>query len=153
MTNIKHKLYILYGITLARWLPKLFRVPTYPFGRYGRYRWPPGVGAFGKDFIRSEIMIKQKEVRSHLSYLREAYPDFNWPEQGKQGDYPEEIGAQIGETRRFGFLLHKYELIFRTSREQSAIERLEELIITGKQALITYNPIRLETYGIWLRIC
>lgn len=91
-------------------------------------------------------------MRSELSILKEANPGFNWPEQGPRRNYPEELGVRLGDIRRFGFLRQKYELIFRSSCEQSAIERVEELAVEDKKALITYNPIRLETYGIWCKI-
>ena len=86
---------------------------------------------------------------SHLSVLRESYPDYNWPEQGERGNYPEELGAMMGEIRRFGFLGRKYRLIFRSSSEKSAIEFIAT---KGKKALITYNPIRLEIYGVWAKV-
>lgn len=92
-----------------------------------------------------------KEVRSELSILKEANPGYNWPEQGPRRNYPEEYGAYPGDIRRFGFRRQKYRLILRTSCEKSAIERVEELATEGKKALITYNPIRLETYGVWCK--
>jgi len=89
-------------------------------------------------------------MESHLTILKREHPDFPWPEQGARHDYPEELGAILGDIRRFSFLGRKYELIFRSSRELSAIHKVEELISEGKKALITYNPIRLETYGVWI---
>ena len=89
------------------------------------------------------------QSRSHLSILKEAHPNFNWPVQGERGNYPEEIGAYMGEIRRFGFLQREYKLIFMSSNEISAIKRVKEIANKGKKSLITYNPIRLETYGVW----
>lgn len=91
-------------------------------------------------------------MKSHLSMLKREHPDFPWPEQGPRRNYPEELGAILGDIRRFGFLGPKYKLIFRSSHEPSAIHKVEELVSEGKKALITYNPIRLETYGVWVPI-
>jgi len=91
------------------------------------------------------------QAMSHLDILKEAQPDFPWPTKGEKGDYPEELGAMLGDTRRFGFPPKQYTLIFRTSSEDWAIARVERYNSEGKQALITYNPTRLETYGVWVR--
>lgn len=98
-------------------------------------------------------MSRKEDIRSQLSILKEANPDFPWPEQGERRNYPKELGGCIGGIRRFGFLQRNYKLLFRTSNERSAIERVKELAIEGKKSLITYNPIRLETYGVWSRTC
>ena len=88
---------------------------------------------------------------SHLDTLKETHPDFPWPAKGEKGHYPEEIGATLGDKRHFGFPPKQYTLILRTSSEDSAVTRVEQYNAEGKQALITYNPIRLETYGVWIR--
>ena len=86
-------------------------------------------------------------IKSHLACLREEHPEFNWPKQGERRNYPKELGAELGDIRCFGFL--RYKLIIRTSNEKYAMERKGE---PCKQRLITYNPIRLETFCIWERI-
>jgi len=95
---------------------------------------------------------KIEQVRSHLSLLQKAYPDFQWPNQGKQQGYPTELNTCLGDIRRFGFLRRKYELVFRTSNNGTAIETAEDYNTRDKKTIITYNPIRLETYGVWISV-
>jgi len=84
-----------------------------------------------------------------LEFYKARNPDYNWPERGPRRNYPEDEGKHPGATRYFGIfpMFRKYTLIMRTSREVSAIERASE----DKHSIITYNPIRLETYGVWIR--
>jgi len=97
-------------------------------------------------FRNGEIMTQ------HGIKAEDAYPGYTFPKQGEQGDYPEELGADLGDVRRFGFLQRKYYLRLRTSCESSAKKKVEEIASEGTEALITWNPIRLETYGVWERV-
>jgi len=84
---------------------------------------------------------------SHLEQLRKAHPGFNWPDPPEPRNYPQELGGTLGNIKSFGFPPHRYRLSFRTSSEESAIKYQ-----TGKKTIITFNPIRLETYGVWVRL-
>jgi len=106
---------------------------------------------YDREVIKLARDVYNRTERSHLATLKEAHPSFPWPTKGEKGDYPEELGATIGDTRHFGFPPKQYTLSFRTSSEASAITRVERYNTEGKQALITYNPTRLETYGVWIR--
>lgn len=46
--------------TVVRWI----KAPTYPFGKFGKYRWLPGAGTFGRDFHPSEW---DEELRTYLT--------------------------------------------------------------------------------------
>lgn len=96
-------------------------------------------------------MTEQYSEPSHLGILKKVHPDFPWPTEGEKGHYPGELGAVLGDKRHFGFPPKKYTLMLRTSSEASAIAQVERHNAEGRQALITYNPIRLETYGVWIR--
>ncbi len=95
-------------------------------------------------------MTKEKAPLSHLDVLKAEHSDFDLPKKGERKDYPEDIGDRIGDSRHFGLLLRKYTLVYRFSNEDSALEYAEKRVSEGKQAQITYNPIRFETYGVWI---
>ena len=81
-----------------------------------------------------------------LERLKAEYPGFNWPQQGQRRNYPEDH-SQTGDIRGFG--LKKFRLICGSSDESYATETVEQLRLKGTKALITYNPVKLETYGVW----
>lgn len=106
---------------------------------------------YDREVIKLARDVYNSSEPSYLDILKEAYPEFPWPSKGEKGHYPEDVGAVIGDTKRFGLTAQRYTLVFRTSSEDSAIARIEKYNSEGKKALITYNPIRLETYGVWIR--
>ncbi len=82
-----------------------------------------------------------------LELLKAQNPGFNWPERGARRNYFEDNGEHPGDTRHFGFFPREYTLIMRTSNEVGAIKRASK----DKHSIITYHPLRLETYGVWVK--
>jgi len=80
---------------------------------------------------------------SWLRHLRALNPDYNWPPDPEPRNYSQEMGAELFDRRRFGFSVRK--LIYRTSSERSALEYAK-----ANKGVITFNPVRLEAYGVWV---
>jgi len=47
---------------------RILKLPVYPFGRYGIFRWLPGVGALGRDYFekrrKDETKGTQRNTKS-----------------------------------------------------------------------------------------